>query len=161
MHDLGLDLQRQMLADANNPEFEECGPWPMYQNLFIAVWSEARHQPEGYLLATAKVADEGAFPDHVRPLRLHGAREYISPNVGQSFYGAAAFDPQKDGVALLEAQRLTKDEHGRHPAGVAAELTVVSEEGVTTTVLREWPDEIGRRIEPFQMVPRSAMSPTT
>ncbi len=67
-----------------------------------------------------------------------------------------SLDPAVDGLAMFEAQR-------RYPAlfagdvqylvGGFAELTTVRREGVTRRILKEWPDEVGRPLQPEGAAP--------
>jgi hypothetical protein len=69
---------------------------------------------------------------------------------------AEAFQPDTDGIRLLEAQRLSQfpmnsqnSNEGRGSlVGGFVQLTTVSANGVTSNVLRRWPDKVGQRIEP-------------
>jgi hypothetical protein len=57
-------------------------------------------------------------------------------------------DPERDGLALLEAQRrlpYSPDEPACFVGGFA-ELTTVSAAGITQKRLRTWPDRIGEKI---------------
>jgi hypothetical protein len=124
---------------------------PMTFNVFVAVWSPLRRRAEGYIVASH--AD--GFATGVQPDHAYLSGHYICPKVDRCHY------PPKDGsewdpLQLLEAQRARLNPRGRYTVGGTAHLTVVSEAGVSRTALREWPDEIGRRIEPFRS--RSAPS---
>lgn len=65
-----------------------------------------------------------------------------------------AVDAAFDGLKLIEAQRLVpcifdcQGDGVQYVVGGFAELTTVSAAGVSTTILREWPDEVGKLIEP-------------
>jgi hypothetical protein len=123
--------------------------WPPlnYFELIVAVWSERRQRAEGYA-----VASRGAtfYPDiKVESGRVYQLAQRIQPpaELGDD---PSLFDEdhaERDGLALLEEQRRYVD-GGRYLVGGTAHLTTVSEAGVSRTVLREWPDEIGRRIDP-------------
>jgi hypothetical protein len=71
-------------------------------------------------------------------------------------YSAETFRPELDGVALLEAQRLTPRELDPrsgtrgfvHVVGGFAQVTSVTPGGVHSDVLRWWPDAVGRKINP-------------
>jgi hypothetical protein len=127
---------------------------PMTFNLFVAVWSPARRRPEGYIVASH--AD--GFAPGVQPNHAYLAGQYICPKVDRRHYppdeGGGDWDP----LRLLEAQRARLNPRGRYTVGGTAHLTVVSEAGVTATMLRHWPDEIGRRIEPTATRQRAASS---
>jgi hypothetical protein len=105
--------------------------------LVAATWSAERRRPEGYTACSRGWLPQGPTERFIQP----------PEDGGLDVYGAD-FDPERDGLALLEAQRGFVDAYAGHIVGGTAYLTTVSECGVTTTVLREWPDEIGRRIEP-------------
>lgn len=59
----------------------------------------------------------------------------------------AQFDPRRDGVALVEAQRQGARMDGMVTVGGGVDLTTVGPEGLTLETLHTWPDEIGRRID--------------
>jgi hypothetical protein len=71
-------------------------------------------------------------------------------------YSGDTFRPAVDGVALLEAQRLTPRELDPrsgtrgfvHVVGGFAQVTSVTRHGVHSDVLRWWPDAVGRKINP-------------
>ena len=68
------------------------------------------------------------------------------------------FDPERDGIALLEAQRLVSMPlDSRKPGNVGcivggfAQLTVLSRSGVNSRVIHRWPDRIGERMDPVRL----------
>ncbi|KQN19439.1 hypothetical protein ASE86_13285 [Sphingomonas sp. Leaf33] len=81
----------------------------------------------------------------------------IEKAVGRSIPDPAAVNelyPAAAGLAIIEAQRLvpcdlSADGDGfQYVVGGFAELTTVSASGISHRILRTWPDEIGRRLEP-------------
>jgi hypothetical protein len=124
-------------------------PPPHVFHLFATVWSQERQRPEGYAISSRGAAfypHSAVLSGCVYQMKRHIQPPFAGP-LSQDPY-SEQFDPERDGLALIEAQRRWVDADGRHIVGGTAQLTTVSEVGVTTTVLREWPDEIGRRIEP-------------
>jgi hypothetical protein len=124
-------------------------PPPHCFHLYVAMWSEARRRPEGYAISSRGQA----FYPHIEVVNgcVYRMAQSINPPA------EPCEDPERDGLALLERQRAIVDEmSGAHIIGGTAQLTKVSEAGVTTTVLREWPDEIGRRIQPNAKASRAA-----
>ncbi|KQX34108.1 hypothetical protein ASD04_17865 [Devosia sp. Root436] len=58
------------------------------------------------------------------------------------------FDPRTDGMRLMEGQRLYRHSTGGyHMVGGYAQLTTITREGLTSEVLRSWPDRIGHKID--------------
>ena len=123
--------------------------WPP-QGVFrivVALWSESRRRAEGYQFCTdPQFRPQGRVDLTLQPFPRNGRLDhYLSPS-----FDAAAFDPERDGLEMLETQRrdYTDPFRGYHTVGGTAQLTIVDESGVISRPLRQWPDEIGRRIEP-------------
>lgn len=64
-----------------------------------------------------------------------------------------AFDPEIDGLKLLEVQRLVPSAFDmRHPdrtgsiVGGLGMLTTITRDGISTKVVKRWPDRVGRLI---------------
>lgn len=73
-----------------------------------------------------------------------------------------AFDPERDGLAVLEAQRAAPINHAGDQCFVGvggfAQLTTITREGITTKVIHHWPDEVGQPIGSAAIVTAVAMS---
>jgi hypothetical protein len=126
--------------------------------LLLAMWSEERRRPEGYAVSSLPHA---AMMQHY--LQVVGAtvlreltggvwqiRQHVSPPVEFSF---DCNDAERDAVALLEAQReLTFNaipEIGPiHTVGGTACVITASEHGLGIRFPEQWPDQVGRRIQP-------------
>jgi hypothetical protein len=154
---LAVDL-KQIELQQNLPKIDH----ERHFNLFLAMWSEERRQPEGYVIGSRTPAPFAPPAQGLLGGCVYAITRHVAPCCSAGAAGLPEFDPnapETTGLALLEAQRARRDIRPAHPDGVhlvggTAYLTTVSEAGVTTTVLREWPDEIGRPIDPL-----SASSP--
>jgi hypothetical protein len=142
--DLADDYRRRGLSVPSGKE------WPpqAYFDLYVAIWSAERHRPEGYAISS-----RGWHFPSIRELpgQLYQIERHIQPPYKDELAPdpySPEFEPERDGLALLEAQRRYVNHYSGHIVGGAAQLTIVSEEGVSSMMLREWPDGIGRRIEP-------------
>jgi len=123
--------------------------WPPRMfNLFVAIWSEGRQQPEGYAISSRGSAFYG-YLEKVLSGGVCRVKAHIQPPA------ELVFDPnhaERDGLALLEVQRRYAMPDGTYIVGGTAQLTTVNEAGVLTTVLRQWSDGIGQRINPIAEV---------
>lgn len=123
--------------------------WPpqAYFDLYVAIWSAERHRPEGYAISSrgGHSPNSSELPGRVFQIERHTQPPFKGELAPDPY--SPEFEPERDGLALLEAQRRYVNHYCGHIVGGAAQMTIVSEEGVSTTILREWPDEIGRRIE--------------
>lgn len=131
--------------------------------LVVAGWSTKRNKPESYLVA-------GVEPEF-RQGRKRKAWELlelpevlIAPRIGDAQIGsirwtvpesAETFQPEVDGLKLLEAQRRLRGASDGHPQrglahriGGFIQLATISPDGIVSRILQRWPDEVGRKIEP-------------
>lgn len=65
----------------------------------------------------------------------------------------ATFDPVKDGIRIMEAQRQILEPQGqsaelRYIVAGFVQLTTVTAGSITTKIIHRWPDKIGQKIEP-------------
>ena len=123
-----------------------------------AGWSTERRRPEGFYLASMG----GALPDRkVRPFLWYEVPWIVNSSHPDGLLGMLGrdadltdpgdFDPETDGLTLIEAQRAQPQipvEGGqpRYAIGGSVALTTVSEVGVIGRNLRHWPDVVGQRI---------------
>jgi hypothetical protein len=132
----------------------ECNPADLGLSLLIALWNNG---PELYALHSDQVVIGPNLPAF-RPIKMQAYLD-IEPTVATSIFGRqvnpldpASFDAAVDGLAVIEHQRRQpfEDANGdrRFMVGGFAQLTTVSAAGIETRVLREWPDKVGRKIEP-------------
>jgi hydrogenase maturation factor len=116
--------------------------------LTVALWSQARSQPEGYVLYTRSEDDARGRPAG----RLYGTSRQISPIPGASLIDiptAETFDPKRDPLRLVEAQRSSPDWPLCHVGG-AIDVVTVDRSGVTVETLNTpWHDEKGFRLGSF------------
>jgi hypothetical protein len=136
-------------------------------DLLAAGWSKVRGRPVSYLIARPEgrhgaahnsrgIWDVIELPD---ALIAPPITERMIATVGWKLpESAQAFQPEIDGLKLLNAQRLSrlpinpKDPEGGDGfmVGGFAQLTSISERGISSRILHRWPDKIGRKIDPRQ-----------
>ena len=137
--DLTSRLLASMIAGTTTAE-REANPIPAFLQFYVALWSDARDQPEAYIVGTAG----GTFGSGYPVGRLAGVSQLVSPPVD---LGGDEFTPAKAGQ-IVDAQRRTPDDRGIFRVGGGAELVEVRADGVTRRVVRKWPDRIGCKINP-------------
>jgi hypothetical protein len=113
--------------------------------LIVAAWDDQEDRPR---LLKAAPAPNG--------IRVSESDLFRSPNLPplqRPIYDADK--PRESGVALLEAQRravcglVAIPGSAAHVVGGVAHHTVVARDGVTTTIVRRWPDVVGEKIVPL------------
>jgi hypothetical protein len=147
--DAAIEALPELMARLRADALSRYEPHPF--NLFVAAWSPSRHRAEGYIIAS----EAGGFAPGVEPDHPYLTDNYICPKVDRSFYppqDSETWNP----LPLLEAQRARLNPKGRYTVGGIALLTTVSEAGVSLHPLKQWPDEIGRPIQPHAEAPRAA-----
>lgn len=113
--------------------------------LFVALWSDRTHRPEGWALST----DQAYFGLQYRPGTLVEIEQLCVPAIRAGGVNLDTFDPIVDGNLLLAEQRLCRHEGGGHYAvGGYGELTTVAKSGVRKDRLETWFDKVGHRILP-------------
>jgi hypothetical protein len=123
-------------------------------NLFMAMWSEERRRAEGYVIGSRTPAPFAPPAQGLLGGCVYAIDRHVAPCWSRELPAFDPAEPETSGLALLEAQRASRDIRPAHPQGVhlvggTAYLTRVSEAGVSTITLRQWPDEIGRPIDPL------------
>ncbi|GJE46194.1 hypothetical protein [Methylobacterium soli] len=148
--------------------FAFAGAWEDNFDLIMVGWSPSRRQAEAYTLSS--LSHGGSTPFAFRQLSLilapdldDSAMRRIGLKVGRSF------DTSRPAHTLLEAIELQRRTPGPVGSGSAAEtayvvggaavLTEVSEAGIAQRIVKRWPDEVGRRIEPEGAGPLPQRSP--
>jgi hypothetical protein len=140
--DAAIEALPQLMRRLRTDALAHYGPERF--NIFVAAWSPARRRAEGYIVAS----EADGFAPGVEPDHPYLTDNYISPKVNRSFYPpqhSEAWNP----LPLLEAQRARLNPKGRYTVGGIALLTTVGEAGVSLHPLKQWPDEIGRPIDPL------------
>ncbi|MCB1512908.1 MAG: hypothetical protein KDJ36_18590 [Hyphomicrobiaceae bacterium] len=142
-------LRAAMREASRRPDFVAfAGDIPCFSQYFIAIWSLDRRQPEAYIIGT----DQGFFPSQVRPLQLFPVGAYVAPDVAAAWKPRIdggpdpAFEPARNGLDMIKEQRFVVDNEGNYVVGGCAELTTVSESGVSVELLHAWPDRINKPI---------------
>jgi hypothetical protein len=110
--------------------------------LIVAAWDDQEDRPR--LLKAAPA------PNGIRVSECNLFRSPALQPLQRPIYDADK--PRESGLALLEAQRRTAcrliaiDSQGVHVVGGVAHHTVITRDGVSTSIVRRWPDKIGERI---------------
>ena len=133
-------------------------------DLVVAGWSVANGQPKSFILSTHDRTITGGR--RVRAWELSELPDVlIAPPVDDAQVQATGwrlppsadrFRPHEDGLALLEAQRLTRkesrDQQGKpsyvHVVGGFVQLTSITPSRINSSILRWWPDLPGLKIDP-------------
>lgn len=158
-----------MLAKASLARFGDDVMTTHGQEILIAGWSEARDRPEAYLSVSnpakhphpgVKAFDlwpvpspyfMGPVPDDLSELTEAG---YPAPG------DVEGFDAEAHGVPIFEISRRTASPS--NPADPASlmygvggfiEHVAITREGIDRQIVRVWPDEVGRAIEPITLQP--------
>jgi hypothetical protein len=140
--DAAIEALPELMARLRADALSRYEPHPF--NLFVAAWSPSRGRAEGYIIAS----EADGFAPGVEAGKAYLTGDYICPKVDRTFYpplDASNWSP----LPLLEAQRARLNPKGRYTVGGIALLTTVSEAGVSLHPLKQWPDEIGRPIDPL------------
>lgn len=131
-------------------------------------WSGVRGQPECWCLGSHEIGDptddsvaaglDGYEPYKPLEMMILSAAPGVSVSavLGRqiaSIEDVYAMDPEIDGLAIIEAQRAARYDVKSvpgldqiHVVGGFAELTTATHNGISRTILKEWPDRIGHRI---------------
>jgi hypothetical protein len=133
-------------------------------DLVAVGWSKSRGAPAAYLISshdqvvarglTAKAWQLIELPDVLIAPPI--AEKQITAAGWEVPYSAESFRPDSDGVALLQAQRLSRREVDPrfgmrgyvYVVGGFVQLTSVTSHGVSSDILHWWPDKVGGRIDP-------------
>jgi hypothetical protein len=128
-------------------------PDERWSRLLIAFYSHKHGRAGGCTLWTS--SEEGVGPADKEPWKLHGASVVVMPAVDRrevfgrdiDLTNAAAFNPSRDALPIIEAQRGKRDWDSRIGCRVAGDicLTAVSRAGIETTTLHSYPDMVGMK----------------
>ncbi|MCO6178813.1 hypothetical protein [Ciceribacter sp. RN22] len=148
-----LDAAREKIDGRMHPT-QHC-------EVVIAMWSETTGAQHRYFITTefAGYSDVPRFHLHT-PSWFFDAAPALAPEnfeIVKSWVMQAGPDfPARCGADAVELWRRTPVSHPSTPKGPKGfiiggqvDLTVISRKGVTTRTLRQWDDEIGRKIDPF------------
>ena len=138
-------------------------------DLFIAGWSEARGQPETYVVCSHGTSVEAWSLVPLGPVAIApfngDLAEWAAINLERL---QALDDPNAMGLELMEAQRGLKGQHagtGEQIRGVGGfcQVTRITPRSILTGILRRWPDEIGEPlgIEVMDLAKRNTASQTS
>ena len=122
------------------------GPEPLkVLRIVIAGWSETKG-PDGFIVVrnetgvfeTGEVVTTAHTPANQKIVAA--IRDAIVPNAPRH----DDLVPERDGLAMIEVQRRIIDDRSAVPlAGAFAQLTSVTREGITTRILKTWPEDWG------------------
>ncbi len=123
----------------------------------VALWCET----EGAKVVMGQTEEAHGLPaysfarlrHYISTEQGYNAPSFISKAIGRvaNLADPLDFDVRRDGVALLEAQRRIRKSYSgstHHGVGGKAVMIKVSKSGVCESVLRRWPDKVGRQIMP-------------
>lgn len=102
--------------------------------------------------------DNEVFPSPIEPFTVTQTRYWTTGNSAfgpfepaSSVHSLGSFDPQRDGLAMMEQQRRDPFDNGHYCIGGEAILTRVAADGVTSGILGRWEDDrIGEFIRPLR-----------
>lgn len=112
---------------------------------FLAGWSEARNQPESYVVTSHSLYGPAWELQPLGPLA-------VAPFDADLQARCAALEPGEDvisaGVTLMEQQRLVRGSHARVGPAVAGvggfcQVTIIRPQSIQTAVVKRWDDQIG------------------
>ena len=119
----------------------------------IATYAEATDRSQGFIIGNDNAVFElGKY----RPFTLQPARKHLTRYAGEPIghdidvTRPMHWNPERDGAALLKAQRLDlSGQPGSEYAVIGGQglLTSVSAAGIEHTVIKVWPDSVGRPID--------------
>lgn len=105
--------------------------------VFVAMYSHERQRAETLYCTTTAEYDGGTLePYVVRPVA----------RVSTPFSDLPFDDPERDGLAILEAQRRIPWPDGGYFVGGFGELVTVTRDGIDKRKIVEWPDRVGEKI---------------
>ena len=143
-------------AEASLPAIygETASAW----ELLICGWSESRERPEMHIALGYRSPMPGMEPWQLYEWMADviGAPDIPAETVDMDIDAMLARAPDALGLAVLSIMRdtpqpnysLGPDAPSGHWIGGFAEHSTVSRDGIRRAVLHEWPDEVGRKIEP-------------
>lgn len=128
-----------------NDTHEIAGNLPRILEFYVALWSHERNRAEGYIIGSQGCT----FGPGYEPLSIRGVSRLLSPPLGPDFEFPEPFDGPRDGLDLLQRQRLIPDDRGFYRVGVAAEMVKVTAAGIERRILHTWgEDRVGSPIRP-------------
>lgn len=128
-------------------QYERCATGPSVE-VFLAGWSEAREQPESYVVTSHSLTGPAWELLPLGPIA-------VAPFDAELDARCAALEPTDDviaaGVSIMEEQRKVRGAHagiGLAVAGVGGfcQVTVIRPQSIQTAVVRRWPDQIGEAL---------------
>lgn len=148
---LALPSVVRALRDENRRvHLADDGEWNDLQ-VVCAIFSDVSNRPEAWIISS----NAAYLGEDYVPYRLVQIRQLFSPDLDlDAVLGCSAateltsFDPRRNGLAVLEAQRGAPWHDGLFYVGGAGQLTTVDESGVAVDILVHWPDAVGQRISP-------------
>lgn len=157
---------QQMLAVFDQLNEGDIAPIHRHFQVTVAGWSDDLNSWAAGIASTYEACDPNdvtgiSYLTGYQPfIPYQGAPAYCVPAVESAVLGRDivtqedidGFDPERDGLLLIQAQRLTPVIDGafqvQYLVGGSAELVTLSAQGVSRKILCEWPDECGQLITP-------------
>lgn len=126
---------------------------PNFNQVFVALWSKRRNQPEAYISG----APGHMFGAGYRPGTIAGVGFVSMPTLGPGFDPMGDDLTREQAIAMAEAQRRIIDDNGICRVGCAVEMTTVSAGGIETQEILRWPeDRVGEKVDPFAAAAEAA-----
>ena len=120
--------------------------------VMLAGYSRTRGVFEIYLLPGHDNYASVGFPALVLTRMAHncflpGPNPEIAKQIGWDLPTMEAFDADRDGINLMECQRRDRQRYG-YCVGGFIQRTDITRIGIKSRIVKWWPDEVGRHIEP-------------
>jgi hypothetical protein len=137
------------------PLFDGCQLGPDFE-VVVAGWSETKGA-DCYILPTHDRYGEAFSPVAIEGVTCLPSDEILQPEIEALLVGLVAddVDPEVQGLAIMEMQRAHPVVHlvdqlgdltPRRSVGGFAQLTTIRPDGITSKILRRWPDVVGERL---------------
>lgn len=116
-----------------------------YMQCTIALWNSADRQAEAYVIGTPGHTFSG-----LAPFTVAGVGAVTMPKLDDSCWPDGKDLTRRGALGIIKAQRRSREPDGSIHVGGFAELTTVSEKGVSIERLLTWPDRVGQKVRPHR-----------
>lgn len=140
----GIVIEMERQNRAGKAAGDMAGDMDPYIALFLALWRPALKRAEGWIVGSS----QGVLGPGYQPGALRRVDRVLSPSVDPALCPDVGFGARRHGLAIVQAQRLVRDDIGASRVAGGADLTIVDASGVRSQTLCEWPDVVGERIAP-------------
>lgn len=120
--------------------------------IIIAGYSQERDRFEVYILPVHdRYACEGFPACLLMPVPGHLIQPALDPaiikQIGWHIPDVDRLDAERDGLRLMECQR-ADGTPPEHVVGGFVQKTVIERQGISSSIIHTWPDQVGRKINP-------------